>query len=783
MSRRHFIAWLWAIVVCLIVGHNVYLWMAKRIVPDTDIMLLLPVQKRDAVLQQSFAHMVDAAQQRVVVLIGAKEWDDAKRAAATYQESLAHHPELFSATPPTDQLQQDWLATFQSHRLSLLSIEQENQLRGQPPQFWVDTALGNLYSPFAGPKLGAWRDDPFGLFAGWVQERAQETPVRPRDGYLFVEDTDRQYVLLTLTLAQSVFSMHVQQSVTEALNQANSMAHQAVPGVEIITAGVVLHAAAASEHARSEVATIGLGSLLGIILLTWATFRSLKPIVLVLLSISVGCLGSLSICWLLFERIHLLTLVFGASLIGVAQDYGIYFLCHRLGADVRLSSSALLKRLFPSLLLTLLAAVIGYMGLALTPFPGLRDMAVFSALGLIFAWLTVVCWFPMLIQGGTLKNGILVRLYGNTLQRWPRFQKNAITWVVVIGLILIIAFGATRLGINDDIRQLQNPPQQLIADQIKLSRLLDAPSPVQFYLVRGTTAESVLEREEALRESLDILVAQKKITGYQAISNWVPSAQLQHARQALVQEKLLGKDGALAQLSKRLDEKVDWPSEIQPEKLFTVDEFFQTPASEPWRHLWLGKINNEYASVVALRGVTNVNLPLLQNVGTGIEGVQWVDKVAEISGVLGQYRYYMGWVVLGSYVVIFTLLFVRYRTSTWRVLAPTAMASLLTLALLGLMHQPLQLFHVLALMLLLGIGVDYGIFMQEQGSSLSSPQEGEGSKHLTMAWLAIGLSAANTLLSFGLLGLSKTPALQAFGFTMAIGIGLVWLIVPLFRKE
>ena len=52
----------------------------------------------------------------------------------------------------------------------------------------------------------------------------------------------------------------------------------------------------------------------------------------------------------------------------------------------------------------------------------------------------------------------------------------------------------------------------------------------------------------------------------------------------------------------------------------------------------------------------------------------------------------------------------RYRSGTWRVLAPTALASMATLALLGMAGQNLQLFHVLALMLLLGVGVDYGIF-------------------------------------------------------------------------
>jgi predicted exporter len=76
---------------------------------------------------------------------------------------------------------------------------------------------------------------------------------------------------------------------------------------------------------------------------------------------------------------------------------------------------------------------------------------------------------------------------------------------------------------------------------------------------------------------------------------------------------------------------------------------------------------------------------------------------------------------------------------------------------------------VLALMLLLGVGVDYGIFMQED------PQRGDDAP-----WLAVGLSAASTLLSFGLLALSGTPALRAFGLTMLLGTALVWFIAPCF---
>ena len=787
------LALIWLLVVGLVLSHNAYLWLVQRVVPDTDILALLPVEQRDPVLQQAFTHMVDSAQQRLIVLVGADDWKQARTAADAYSAVLARHPALFQANAPmSEQTQNDWLAPSQQNRLSLLTAEQQKLLREKPPAYWVETALQQLYSPFSGPKLGAWQDDPFGLFNGWVQMRARETPVRPRDGYLYVEANGRQYAMLLLTLRQPVFSMATQQAVLPLLDAAARMARQAVPTVELISAGVVLHAGAASAQASGEMSTIGVGSLLGIVLLMWLTFGSFRPVGLIVLSIAIGCLGAFSICWIIFGRVHLLTLVFGASLIGVAQDYGIYFLCSRVGSDKSLTSSQLLRRLLPGLLLTLTAAVIGYIGLALTPFPGLRQMAVFSVLGLLFAWLTVICWFPALVHATTLKGARFADWFGASRRHWPLLRWNRGTLLAALLFGTFVVTGLARLHVNDDIRSLQTPPKALLDDQIKLSKILDAPTPVQFYLVRGDTPEQVLQREEALRQRLDPLVAQHVISGYQAMSNWTPSMRAQLANRALAEHALLGTDGPLKALAKQLGEDAGWIAQMRARALaaqdapdasgasaLTPEAFLKTAASEPSRHLWLGQVEgahgSTYASIVALRGVNNyANLPLLKRTAVQLDGVQWVDKVSEISSVLGHYRQYMGWVLVAAYAAIYLLLFGRYRYSAWRVLVPPALASVATLALLGIVGQPLQMFHVLALMLILGLGVDYGIFLQEQTGG-----HGRGDR---FAWLTVGLSAISALLSFGLLALSATPPLHAFGFTMLIGIAIVWLIAPCFTQ-
>jgi len=343
--------------------------------------------------------------------------------------------------------------------------------------------------------------------------------------------------------------------------------------------------------------------------------------------------------------------------------------------------------------------------------------------------------------------------------------------------IVLVVFGGLRLTVQDDVRSLQDPPKNLLEDQVKVSKLLDLPTPAQFFLLRAATPEALLQREEILKKRLDSLVDQRLITGYQAISNWVPSEQSQTLRRRLVETSLLTDGGALARLAEKIAEDRSWLAATRARLLsvakpLTPEDFLNTPASEPWRHLWLGKLAESYASVIALRGVNKVSLIALSQSARGLEGVQWIDKVGEISSVLGNYRYYMSWVVLLSYLAVYGLLYPRYRSASWRALAPTALASVVTLAVFGIMGQGLQLLHILALMLLLGIGVDYGIFFQERRGDKDGA-----------AWLAVTLSALSALLSFGLLGLSANPALHAFGLTMAIGIGAVWLMVPCFRKE
>jgi predicted exporter len=161
--------------------------------------------------------------------------------------------------------------------------------------------------------------------------------------------------------------------------------------------------------------------------------------------------------------------------------------------------------------------------------------------------------------------------------------------------------------------------------------------------------------------------------------------------------------------------------------------------------------------VITLGGIRD--LEALRSLDDRASGVRFVDKVGDISALLGRYQRIMLWVVALGHVAIFLFFSLRYgMAGALRVVASPAAACLATLGMFGLLGQPANLFSTFALLLVLGIGIDYAIFLREGRSSPLS------------SLIAVLVSAATALLSFGLLALSQTPFIHSFGLTLAIGI-------------
>ena len=760
------LAWAWLALMLLVLGHNAWLWgvgTERHLQIDTDVLAMLPQDPHDALTRSATERMASAAARRVIVLIGGQDWEQAKSAADRYAAVLQDSGQRLNLRYKLgDGLTQAWLDFYKPYQNQLITDELRQQLQTQSPASLAQRALQALYQPLNTPRVGSWREDPLNAFGAWLAQRAGASPVRVTQARMSVQQGDAHWAFLTLEQSGSAFSLADQRALLPVLERARAAALNGAPGARVLTGGVPLFAAAAANQAEHEIHTIGLGSLLGVVMLTWFAFSSLRPRILVTLSIALGLLTAVSVAALVFGRVHLITLVFGASLVGVAENYGTNYFCARLGYAPP-QRWHILRRQLPIVGLAMLTTVIGYALLAWTPFPGLRQIAVFSAAGLLASFVTVVLWFVFL-DVGQMPFTRFAQWLGSRRALWP-----SLTWnryglggaAIVLAILLVGAWQATS---NDDIRTLQNAPPTLLAEQRQLGELLKSPAVAQFFVVQGANAQQVLEREEQLKAQLDTL----QMT-YQALSDWVPSLERQRSNAQAMQAVLEAPGGVIewvgqqtGQIIEPVARRVAW---------LGFEDWLAAPVSEPFRHQWLGQMGTGskafFASAVLLRDVDVAKTARLSRVS--IPGVRWVDKVAEVSDVMGRTRHVMLGVLLVSYALVWAALAWRFGTRAWRALLPTALASALALALIALSGQALQLFHVLPLLIILGLGVDYGIFMLEQ-------PERDGVR----PFLSVTLAAASTLLSFGLLALSGTAALHAFGLTMLLGVSLAWLLTPLF---
>ncbi|NEN74467.1 hypothetical protein G3W53_31655, partial [Escherichia coli] len=139
----------------------------------------------------------------------------------------------------------------------------------------------------------------------------------------------------------------------------------------------------------------------------------------------IGALAGTAATWLIFGELHLMTLVMSMSVIGISADYTLYYLTERMVHGNDVSPWQSLAKVRNALLLALLTTVAAYLIMMLAPFPGIRQMAIFAAVGLSASCLTVLFWHPWLCRGLPVRPVPAMALLLRWLAAWRRNKKLA----------------------------------------------------------------------------------------------------------------------------------------------------------------------------------------------------------------------------------------------------------------------------------------------------------------------------------------------------------------------
>lgn len=718
-------------------------WRLPHYVFDAGLLSLLPNQTyADAAvterIQSVESHLQRMADRELIVLVGSPDAPQSRQWAERIRQELRS-----DVRQPVD-IGQQQLNEFSQHYFpyrSFLLTDADALALEQAPEHLLGEARNRLYSPLASG-YDAIRD-PFWLFQHYLQGLAQRSPVNMQDEWPTLHADTMTYRLLRFRLQGDVFDLSTQADLLERLSGIRA----ALPaGVELLTSGLVVHAAYGAAQARREISTVGLGSLLGVLLLLWLALGRWQTLGLLLICVSTGLLVAFSLSLWVFEQLHLITLAFGASLIGVGIDYGIH-------TWMALTHGERLRRLLPALSLGLMTSLLAYGVQGVMPFPGLQQMALFSCVGLVAAWISA-CLFLPLAKPGVQHSSFIFRLVDIWWTRAPVLHLHFI-WLPLLLLGLIGLWFAPG---DDRLKQLQTSPGELLAQEFKVQQLLQIEASGRYFVVSAGTEAGLDQRLSHLTERLEGLREGGVLSQFSSLHDWRPPlTEQQQARRAIVRfyhQQAPGWFSALGAPDQAQNAQAALAQDAKPLTLAAWNSRMPQP------HLYLRSDAGEHLALVPLQGVTDVSrLRTLED-----RHVQFVDRAGQLGELLGHYRLQLQHWTVCAMVLALMLLLGWFGWSRLPVLAVPVLAVVVTCLLISFFGG-LTLFHCLALLLVLGIGFDSSIFLL-------------GSSEPTSVWRATSLSIMTSMISFGLLALSQTPVLHFFGVTVLIGLGFIWLLLP-----
>lgn len=748
---------LWLFVVISILLTAGYLIQHSKL--NTSVLSLLPNEQTNDVPVEIIDGFQDRLDKQLVWLIKPQQATNLEPVNWWY-EHLQKQPFIHSVNGYFDeQFQQNWGKFAYQYRYQLLDQTTANRIETHNQFSWIES---QIYSPFSGVSATELNNDPLLLTrSSQLNQLNSAGKLAIKNKWLSVQDSSgNDWYMIYADLKDSSFNISQSHQIVEQLDALTEQLLINWPETNILKRGVLFYSDYASEQAKNDISTIGSISVIGIILLIMSIFRSVIPIFLSLLSIFIGIVCGLVAVLASFGQIHIMTLVMSTSIIGIAIDYSLHYLTERLLHGDQESPYASLKKLISTLFIALCTSFIAYLVLLIAPFPGLKQLSMFAIFGLIGAFMTVICWYPILV----IKLPVRQQVGHRILTRWLDIWQNKKTqWLLVSSALIFIGIGLSNLKIDDDIGKLQALPAELQQQEQQIIDITGQTSDQKWFIVFGDSAEQTLQRLENFIPKLEQAKSNGWFTQYQSIN--LPSIGKQKQNIALIEQYT----PEIIEKLNQIGFAIKTPSLQETNTFITPNLWEQSEISHGKKLLWLSLKNGESATLIPISGINN--LTEISQMSQIDEGIYWLDRRSEFTTMFTHYRVYLTKLIIGSVIAICICFMVYNRKhgikTGLKSTLPTLLSIGIALSVHGMIDQTLNLFSMLALILVIGIGIDYSLFLSNRKSQTQS------------ALLAVTMAAITTLLSFGLLIISHTTAIMGFGLVLTSGIFGAFVFAPL----
>ncbi len=773
------IVWRSLFILAIVFTFAFFFNNANKLVVDTSLRDLSPDLNIDNATQVAMDDLTENISRSVLFVVSDKDPLKLDKAKA---ELNAHLSELESLTViSADSIPLSVIVdSLSEYRFQLLTEKQRNDLKTKSNTDLAELAQAKLFRLTNAPLL-SFEDDPLGLHSEYFSELLKRisADVNQTKAILNNDITNptTHYQVIQTKLLKGGLGINAQNQLLSNINLISQNIKEKYD-IQILRSGVFFFAVDAAAKSKKDISLISTVSMIGVFLVLLFTFRSVVPLILPFLSIALGVAFALAVSHVIYEKIHILTIVFGASLIGIVIDYSIHYFYHSSSHDSLQSSknnsmhsletTALTneskKKLHSALLLSLVTSLLGYLALYFSQLDALKKVAVFSCCGLSMAWISVIC-LGQFAKTKASANNVVINKILSIIKSILAFIKPSLLVVIITVLLIGLVFSVLNLKSSDDPRFFFTADENILASEVAVSKIASDYEPGRFVIISGDSSEDLFKNTlvfyKKLKDSnVEQDLSDNPLSGknFKSITQWLPEPKKQRDNYASL-EGVYSDSGVVDSLYELLGADKTKADKIKTEYVNSIDMVLQPDQlnqlfKDVLPPLWSGKKDNYRNFILIAKGT---DFESLEKLSASLPNADYFNSIEKAQQSLSEQRVSASKLLVLAYVLIMLLILIRYRKlSALNIVLVPMCATAALVIIFTTLGISFNLFHVMALFLVLGLGMDYGIFAYELRDGNVTQQ-------------AILISAVTSLLSFGLLGLSSIPVAQSFGTILFLG--------------
>jgi len=528
---------------------------------------------------------------------------------------------------------------------------------------------------------------------------------------------------------------------------------------------------------KNDLFVILICSTLLILLLFFIFLKNLKSIFVFLIPASVVCLSASSLPFF-FDSVSAITIGFGSVLLGISIDFAlhVYFALR----DDESNPESVLKKISRPIIFCALTTVAALSILLISDLPGQRQLAVFSITGLAASLILSLTVLPHLVPQSTTTQSRSFRI--------PSLSSSTAKILAVlfwISTLIFCLYQSSNLQFDGDLKNLK-----IISDNIKQDEENIAHSWGKFkertlIFATGKNLQEALKNNDLLYDKLSNIVPHTQLV---SLAPFLPSFERQQQQQQLWRNfwtdskqkevhKLLSANGKTLGFSPNAFQSF-FDSLNCPTKTINTEALNKSGLGELVESLIIHKEDNILILTMIPDNVdTHRQLQHIEEELSDINFVSGSQFSSAINEAIG--NDFKRFLLYATLIVLF-LLILLFRNIKKIIIAllPVLTGLIFMFGMMSFLEISLNLFNIVAIILVIGLSVDYGIFMTCHCFEIQNKS----------TITAVFVSGLTTIAGFGTLVLGSHPSLHSIGLTVLLGIGgaiptALWIIPALYPPD